>query len=57
MNRIERLTAILIHLQSKKNVTAQEIANRFNISKRTVYRDIRALEEAGIPIGSEAGVK
>jgi predicted DNA-binding transcriptional regulator YafY len=56
MNRIERLTAVLIHLQSKKNVTAQEIANRFNISKRTVYRDIRALEEAGIPIGSEAGV-
>ena len=56
MNRIDRLTAILIHLQSKKIVTASEIAERFDISKRTVYRDIRALEEAGIPIGSEAGV-
>lgn len=56
MNRIDRLTAILIHLQSKKIVTAREIAERFDISKRTVYRDIRALEEAGIPIGSEAGV-
>ena len=56
MNRIDRLTAILIHLQSKKVVTANEIAERFDISKRTVYRDIRALEEAGIPIGSEAGV-
>lgn len=56
MNRIDRLTAILIHLQSKKIVTANEIAERFDISKRTVYRDIRALEEAGIPIGSEAGV-
>ena len=56
MNRIDRLTAILIHLQSKKVVTASEIADRFNISKRTVYRDIRALEEAGIPIGSEAGL-
>ena len=56
MNRIDRLTAILIHLQSKKIVTAGEIADRFDISKRTVYRDIRALEEAGIPIGAEAGV-
>jgi len=55
MNRIDRLTAILIHLQSKKIVTAQEIADRFEISIRTVYRDIRALEEAGVPIGSEAG--
>ena len=55
MNRIDRLTAILIHLQSKKVVTAEEIASRFVISKRTVYRDIRALEEAGVPIGAEAG--
>jgi predicted DNA-binding transcriptional regulator YafY len=56
MNRLDRLTSILIHLQSKKIVTAHELADRFNISKRTVYRDIRSLEEAGIPIGSEIGV-
>ncbi|WP_075591276.1 helix-turn-helix transcriptional regulator [Labilibacter marinus] len=56
MNRIDRLSAILIQLQSKKIVKAQEIADRFEISLRTVYRDIRALEEAGIPIGAEAGV-
>jgi predicted DNA-binding transcriptional regulator YafY len=56
MNRIDRLNAILIHLQSKKVVTAKEIAERFDISIRTVYRDIRALEEAGVPIGSEAGI-
>lgn len=56
MNRIDRLQAILIHLQSKKVVTAQEIADRFEISIRTVYRDIRALEQAGVPIGAEAGV-
>jgi len=55
MNRIDRVSAILIHLQTKKFVTAEEIACRFEISKRTVYRDIRALEEAGIPIGAEAG--
>lgn len=56
MNRIDRLSAIVIQLQSKKVVTAAEIAERFNISLRTVYRDIRALEEAGIPVGAEAGI-
>ena len=55
MNRIDRLTAILIQLQSKRMITAQEVAEKFDISVRTVYRDIRALEEAGVPIGAEAG--
>ncbi|SOD80108.1 helix-turn-helix transcriptional regulator [Spirosoma fluviale] len=56
MNRIDRLTAILIHLQTKRVVRAQDLADRFGISLRTVYRDIRSLEEAGVPIGAEAGV-
>jgi len=56
MNRIDRLTAILIQLQSQRITRAQEIADRFDISLRTVYRDIRALEEAGVPLGAEAGV-
>jgi predicted DNA-binding transcriptional regulator YafY len=56
MNRFDRIVAILIQLQSKKIVTAQEIAGRFGVSHRTIYRDIRSLEEAGIPIVSEAGV-
>jgi len=56
MNRIDRLQAILIQLQSKRIVKAQEIADRFEISLRTVYRDIRALEESGVPIGAEAGI-
>jgi len=55
MNRIDRLTAMLIHLQSKKIVKAEEMADRFEISLRTVYRDVKALMEAGVPIGSEAG--
>jgi len=55
MNRIDRLTAILIHLQTKKVVKAEEISDRFEISLRTVYRDVKALMEAGVPIGSEAG--
>lgn len=56
MNHIERLNAILIQLQSKRIVKASEIAERFGISLRTVYRDIRALEASGVPIGAEAGV-
>lgn len=55
MNRIDRLTAILLKLQSKRLLTGQEIADHFEISLRTVYRDIRSLEEAGVPIGAEAG--
>lgn len=56
MNRLDRLTAILIQLQSKRIVRAQEIAENFSISLRTVYRDVRSLETAGVPILGEAGV-
>jgi len=54
MNRINRITAILTQLQSKRIVTAQTIADRFEISLRTVYRDIKSLQEAGVPIGTPA---
>jgi predicted DNA-binding transcriptional regulator YafY len=54
-SRLSRLTAILIQLQSKRLVTATEIAAKFSISIRTVYRDIRALEEAGVPVCTEEG--
>lgn len=56
MNRLERISAILVKLQSRPVVTASEIAEQFGVSLRTVYRDIRALEESGIPVGGEAGV-
>ncbi len=56
MNRLTRITSILIHLQSKRIVTAKEIADRYDISIRTVYRDIKTLQDAGVPIGSENGV-
>ena len=55
MNRIDRLAAILIQLQSRPLVKAQDIAEKFFISLRTVYRDIKALEEAGVPVIGEAG--
>lgn len=53
MNRIDRLFGILLLLQTKKHVTADAIATRFEISVRTVYRDIKALTEQGIPISFE----
>jgi predicted DNA-binding transcriptional regulator YafY len=56
LNRVDRLHAILVHLQSKRKVTAQELADRFDLSLRTVYRDVKALEESGIPIIGESGI-
>ena len=56
MNRIDRLMAILIFLQSRRLVTAADIAERFSISLRTVYRDVKALEESGVPLAGEAEV-
>lgn len=55
MNRIDRLAAILIQLQSRPLVKAKDIADKFAISLRTVYRDVKALEEAGVPVIGEAG--
>ena len=54
--RFDRIIAILIQLQSKRVVKAQELADRFQVSLRTIYRDIRTLEASGVPILSEAGV-
>ncbi len=55
MNRLDRITTILIQLQSKKLVTASEMATRFGVSHRTIYRDIKTLQQAGVPIGVEEG--
>lgn len=56
MNRFDRITAILVQLHTRRVVKAQDLAERFEISLRTVYRDMRSLEEAGVPIVGEAGV-
>ena len=55
LNRFDRTLSILILLQSKKLVRAQEIAERFGVSLRTIYRDIKSLEAAGVPVIGEAG--
>lgn len=53
--RLPRLTAILTQLQTKRLLTATELAEKFQVSVRTIYRDIRALEESGVPILTEEG--
>lgn len=53
MNRIDRLFGILTLLQSKKHASVEWIADKFGISERTVYRDLRALCELGIPLSFE----
>ena len=54
-SRLSRLTAILTQLQTKRLLTATELAHKFSVSVRTIYRDIRALEQAGVPIVTEEG--
>lgn len=56
MNRIDRLSAILIMLQSSTSVKPKQITDRFTIGLRTVYRDIKALEEAGIPNAGDSRI-
>ena len=53
--RLSRLTAILTQLQTKRLVTATALASKFSVSVRTIYRDIRVLEQAGVPIITEEG--
>jgi predicted DNA-binding transcriptional regulator YafY len=55
MNRIDRLFGITTLLQARKYTSAEQLAEQFGISVRTVYRDIRALGEQGIPISFEVG--
>ena len=55
--KLERLIYILLALLNKRQITAKEIAERFEISTRTVYRDMDTLSLAGIPVYSERGDK
>ncbi|MGR5984705.1 helix-turn-helix transcriptional regulator [Bacillus cytotoxicus] len=54
--KTERMLSILIYLLRKKDIiSAEELANTFEVSKRTIYRDIDALSAIGIPIISYLG--
>jgi len=50
MNHLSRLLSILTILKSKRIITGTELAEKFDVSLRTIYRDIKKLEESGVPI-------
>ena len=50
-----RLFHILYYLLNKERATAPELAEKFEVSQRTIYRDIEALSGAGIPVYAEPG--
>lgn len=53
--RVDRLLSIILIITSKGRVTGQELAEHFEVSLRTIYRDIDKICEAGIPVASEGG--
>ena len=53
--RADRLLAMLMLLQTHRRLTAHQLAEELEVSERTIYRDIVALNSAGIPIYTEAG--
>jgi predicted DNA-binding transcriptional regulator YafY len=55
LKRIARLTAIVTQLQSRRLTTASALASKFSVSVRTIYRDMKTLEQAGIPILTQDG--
>lgn len=54
--KIDRLVSIIMVLLDKKRIGAQELADMFEVSPRTIYRDIDTINMAGIPILSTSGV-
>ena len=55
IKRLSRITAILIQLLSRRLINAKTLADKFGVSVRTIYRDIRMLESAGVQIMTEEG--
>jgi predicted DNA-binding transcriptional regulator YafY len=55
MNRTDRLLAMVLELQGKGRQRAEDLAATFEVSKRTIYRDIQALSEAGVPLVAVTG--
>lgn len=56
MNRLDRISTLLVQLQSRPLVKSSEMAERFGVSLRTIYRDMSTLQEAGVPICGNPGI-
>src|SRR5690625_6189272 len=54
--KVERLISIIMILLDKERISAQKLADMFEVSLRTIYRDIDAINMAGVPIRSTSGV-
>jgi len=50
LNRTERLFAMILLLQNRPNMTSRDLAEYFGVSRRTIFRDLRALSESGVPL-------
>lgn len=55
--KLDRLLGITMELMMKKRVTATELASRFEVSIRTIYRDIELINQTGIPVVSFTGTE
>ena len=50
LNRTERLFALILLMQNRPSMTSRELAEHFGVSRRTIFRDLRALSESGVPL-------
>ena len=50
LNRTERLFALILLLQNRPSLTSRDLAEHFMVSRRTIFRDLRALSESGVPL-------
>lgn len=55
MSKANRLIELMITINAKRDFTLKELADEFSVSKRTIMRDLQALEQAGFPLYSEVG--
>ncbi len=55
--KIERLLGIIFYLLRHQHVSAQQLAQKFEVSKRTIIRDMETLSLSGIPVFSTSGIK
>jgi predicted DNA-binding transcriptional regulator YafY len=56
VNRTDRLVAVLLELQARGQLRAEDLAERFEVSVRTMYRDLEALSESGVPLVAVPGI-